>query len=259
MAQPIDVYWRTCEQAGCIGIRLAKRRTCLAHASPEERAAALRRVGKTGEIDGSGPPMTTELLRDGSMNGTRNEPAREGGTGTMWTVVTIVEVLIFGGLLAVLQLELDARPLHRFVLTMFYVAFTFQLAWATLRGTVFVRYSKEPNQRGQLSEWTAPGGRATAVGLALMLLGLASLAFTSTAAGGTSRSVILWYASSKADIETWIGNVVVVLIFISAACSLVAALVRHNREDAESAARAAGLTGSLLLVGGLILFVRWLV
>jgi len=50
MAEQTEVEWPTCEQAGCIGICLASARACLAHASEEEAAAALRIVGETGEI-----------------------------------------------------------------------------------------------------------------------------------------------------------------------------------------------------------------
>jgi hypothetical protein len=37
VAQPTEVSWTTCEQAGCIGIQLAEGRMCLAHANPESR------------------------------------------------------------------------------------------------------------------------------------------------------------------------------------------------------------------------------
>lgn len=62
MAEQTEVEWPTCEQAGCIGICLASARTCLAHASEEETAAALRIVGETGEIDARGVPITPAIL-----------------------------------------------------------------------------------------------------------------------------------------------------------------------------------------------------
>jgi hypothetical protein len=63
MAEQTEVEWRpTCEQAGCIGIRLASARKCLAHASEEDTAAALKRVGETGAIDARGVPITRALL-----------------------------------------------------------------------------------------------------------------------------------------------------------------------------------------------------
>ena len=54
MAEQTEVEWPTCDQAGCIGIRLTSARMCLAHASEEETAAALKLVGETGEIDARG-------------------------------------------------------------------------------------------------------------------------------------------------------------------------------------------------------------
>jgi hypothetical protein len=62
MAEQTEVEWPTCEQAGCIGIRLVSARMCLAHASEEETAAGLIMVGETGEIDARGVPMTRALL-----------------------------------------------------------------------------------------------------------------------------------------------------------------------------------------------------
>jgi Pentapeptide repeats (9 copies) len=62
MAEQTEVEWPTCTQAGCIGIRLAAGRRCLAHASEEETAAALTLVGETGEINARGVPITPALL-----------------------------------------------------------------------------------------------------------------------------------------------------------------------------------------------------
>jgi uncharacterized protein YjbI with pentapeptide repeats len=63
MVQQPEVEWPTCEQAGCIGIRLASARACLAHASEEETADALKLVGDTGAIDVRGVPITDALLK----------------------------------------------------------------------------------------------------------------------------------------------------------------------------------------------------
>jgi hypothetical protein len=68
MAQGTGVEWPTCDQDGCIGIRLASdprclahgsapARRCLAHGSEEEIAAALRLFGETGDIDARGVPI----------------------------------------------------------------------------------------------------------------------------------------------------------------------------------------------------------
>ena len=63
MVQQPEVEWPTCEQAGCIGIRLASARACLAHASQEETANALKLVGDTGAIDVRGVLITDALLK----------------------------------------------------------------------------------------------------------------------------------------------------------------------------------------------------
>ena len=52
----------TCEQAECIGIRLPSASRCLAHASEEETAAAMKRIGETGQIEARGIPLTRDLL-----------------------------------------------------------------------------------------------------------------------------------------------------------------------------------------------------
>jgi hypothetical protein len=62
MTQETDVNWPKCDQAGCIGIRLDAARMCLAHATEEERAAALKLVGQTGSIDVRGVPIAPALL-----------------------------------------------------------------------------------------------------------------------------------------------------------------------------------------------------
>ena len=63
MADQIRAWWRpTCEQPGCVGIRLASAPTCLSHASEEETAAALKLIGETGTIDARGVTITPALL-----------------------------------------------------------------------------------------------------------------------------------------------------------------------------------------------------
>ena len=62
MAEQTEVEWPLCEQAGCAGIRLASARLCLAHASEEETAAALKLISETGAIDARGVPITGALL-----------------------------------------------------------------------------------------------------------------------------------------------------------------------------------------------------
>src|SRR5215218_4550744 len=62
MSDKTGMDWPTCGQAGCIGIRLAATPKCLAHASDEERKAALKQLGETGEIDARGVPITKALF-----------------------------------------------------------------------------------------------------------------------------------------------------------------------------------------------------
>ena len=62
MAERPKIKWPTCEEAGCIGVRLASARLCLAHAGEEELAAALKLVGETGTVDARGVPITGALL-----------------------------------------------------------------------------------------------------------------------------------------------------------------------------------------------------
>jgi uncharacterized protein YjbI with pentapeptide repeats len=63
MAELTEVGWPTCEQAGCVGIRLTSARMCLAHASEEQTAAALKRVSETGVIDARGVPIMDALFQ----------------------------------------------------------------------------------------------------------------------------------------------------------------------------------------------------
>ena len=62
MAEQSEDEWPTCEQTGCHGIRLPSARMCLAHASEEETAAALKLISETGAIDARGVPITGALL-----------------------------------------------------------------------------------------------------------------------------------------------------------------------------------------------------
>jgi hypothetical protein len=62
MAEQSEVEWPVCEQADCSGIRPASARMCLAHASEEETAAALKLISETGAIDARGVPITSALL-----------------------------------------------------------------------------------------------------------------------------------------------------------------------------------------------------
>jgi uncharacterized protein YjbI with pentapeptide repeats len=62
MAEQTPVDWRTCNQDGCIGIRLRVGGKCLAHAAADERGSELKRIGETGEIDLRGVPITKKLF-----------------------------------------------------------------------------------------------------------------------------------------------------------------------------------------------------
>jgi len=62
MAEQTEVEWPPCEAAGCIGVHVASAPMCLAHASEEQTAAALKLVSETGMIDARGVPITPALL-----------------------------------------------------------------------------------------------------------------------------------------------------------------------------------------------------
>jgi hypothetical protein len=62
MTDQAAVDWPTCDEDGCIGVRLAATTECLAHARDEQRYAALEQLGETGEIDASGVPISRMLV-----------------------------------------------------------------------------------------------------------------------------------------------------------------------------------------------------
>ncbi len=62
MAGQVSVDWPTCDEDGCIGIRLDAGDKCLAHAGDEERDAALKQVAQTGKIDARGVTISSTLL-----------------------------------------------------------------------------------------------------------------------------------------------------------------------------------------------------
>ena len=73
--------WPKCKQAGCMGVRLTSAGMCLAHASEEETAAALKLVGETGIIDARGVPITPALLErilTAAPRGENEEPLIKG-------------------------------------------------------------------------------------------------------------------------------------------------------------------------------------
>ncbi len=63
MTDQTGFLWRTCDEDGCIGLHLAATPKCLAHAGDEQRNAALKRLGETGEIDARGVRITQALLK----------------------------------------------------------------------------------------------------------------------------------------------------------------------------------------------------
>jgi uncharacterized protein YjbI with pentapeptide repeats len=60
----VDIDWPTCDQDGCIGVRLQEGTACLAHATAEAREAALKQLGDTGELDARGVPVAPALLEE---------------------------------------------------------------------------------------------------------------------------------------------------------------------------------------------------
>ncbi len=63
MAVQLDVYWPTCDQDGCIGIRLDAGDKCLAHAEDEELDAALEQQVGLGDGVGLGVDLLTVKVR----------------------------------------------------------------------------------------------------------------------------------------------------------------------------------------------------
>ena len=57
-----SVTWPTCDQEGCIGIRLDAGGSCLAHAEDEQRDAALKQISETGKVDVRGVTISVALL-----------------------------------------------------------------------------------------------------------------------------------------------------------------------------------------------------
>src|SRR6266540_5259483 len=65
MFTPIAVGWLTCEDPGCLGVRLANASVCLAHAANlglDEFEVELRRISEHGAIDARGVRLSAELL-----------------------------------------------------------------------------------------------------------------------------------------------------------------------------------------------------
>jgi uncharacterized protein YjbI with pentapeptide repeats len=62
MTDQAAVDWPTCDEDGCIGVRLAATTECLAHARDEQRNATLKKLGQSGEIDARGVPISQALL-----------------------------------------------------------------------------------------------------------------------------------------------------------------------------------------------------
>jgi uncharacterized protein YjbI with pentapeptide repeats len=62
MTDQTGIGWPTCDEDGCVGVRLATTSKCLAHARDEQRHPTLKQFGETGEIDARGVPITQTLL-----------------------------------------------------------------------------------------------------------------------------------------------------------------------------------------------------
>jgi uncharacterized protein YjbI with pentapeptide repeats len=62
MTDQTGIEWPTCDEDGCIGVRLAATPKCLAHTRDEQRNATLKQLGETGEIDARGASITQALL-----------------------------------------------------------------------------------------------------------------------------------------------------------------------------------------------------
>jgi uncharacterized protein YjbI with pentapeptide repeats len=62
MTDQAGTGWPTCSEDRCFGVRLAASPLCLAHADDRQRNATLKQLGKTGEIDARGVPISQWLL-----------------------------------------------------------------------------------------------------------------------------------------------------------------------------------------------------
>jgi uncharacterized protein YjbI with pentapeptide repeats len=63
MVVQVCIDWLTCDEDGCIGIRLDAGDKCLAHAGDDERDAALQQVAQVGMIDARGVTISSALLK----------------------------------------------------------------------------------------------------------------------------------------------------------------------------------------------------
>src|SRR5690242_10973136 len=63
MTDRVNVDWLTCDEDGCIGVRLDAGDKCLADAGDAERDAALQQVAQTGRIDARGVTISSALLK----------------------------------------------------------------------------------------------------------------------------------------------------------------------------------------------------
>jgi uncharacterized protein YjbI with pentapeptide repeats len=63
MAGQVSVDWLTCDEDGCIGIRLDAGGKCLAHAGDQELAVTLKQAAQTGKIDARGVTIDYILLK----------------------------------------------------------------------------------------------------------------------------------------------------------------------------------------------------
>jgi hypothetical protein len=62
MTDQAALDWPTCDEDGCIGVRLAATPKCLTHAPDEQRKETMKKLTETGEIDVRGVPITEALL-----------------------------------------------------------------------------------------------------------------------------------------------------------------------------------------------------
>lgn len=88
MAEQTEVEWPTCEQAGCIGIRLVAAWMCLAHASEEETAAALKLPAphalRSHSMPGVSPPASTAEPAGSRASPRREESAAPTASSPTW-------------------------------------------------------------------------------------------------------------------------------------------------------------------------------
>jgi uncharacterized protein YjbI with pentapeptide repeats len=96
MMDQTGTEWPTCEEDGCIGVRLDATAKCLAHADDEQQNATLQQLGETGEIDARGVPISWALLKQILAAAAHDEEASPTFMASDFERATFEDVARFG-------------------------------------------------------------------------------------------------------------------------------------------------------------------